>query len=434
MLGAVNPELQKNLGRLVLVLFYGGLLAGLALLTSHPALRDEATIVPSLGPAKSVEIDEGDAVFQISHQLSRYRIAGPDSAVIAALHHSLNSGNSLALRVHMDGARFGEYSDTPEYWIESVEYLGKTHGPYRAHIRWSWRDISDEQAGLLRGVGLENAWRYEEAVKALDIALSDDGLSDGKLAIAYQTRGSALESLAYPDHRDINDRDDALLLRALEDFRRAAQLDPSDYRNVHWQAGVAASLGGYREALALYEDVRRRWPDQYFRVAIARGATYRQMGEFDDALRELDTLVAAHGPQKGMMFHYHRGATLNKLARYAEAAKDFTAGLENQPDFPWAFVGRACAEAQQGDIAHAVEDQRHALELVDRKAKLDSKVAVLDRRDGMAKVLQDLEAAQRSAPETPSAAGCAEFFTGPQNMHRERSPLFKSAAATVTVE
>jgi tetratricopeptide (TPR) repeat protein len=425
MLSAVKPDSRKNLTWLLTGLFYAALVAGLAALTSHPSLRNETTIVTAMGNAISVKVDEGDAVFWLPPPSPNYRIAGPDPEVTAALNASERTGNALSLHVHLDGARFVEYSDTPEYWIESVEYLGKTYGPYRARIRWSWRGMSAAEAGLLKGLAFDNAWRYDEAVKALDVPLAHDDLGERKLALAYRTRGNAQESLAYPPGHQINDRDDALLMRALNDYRHAAKLDPSDFRAVHWQGLVTTSLGAYDDALALFDEAARRWPDQFFRVAIARGATYRQMGNYDAALRELDRLVEKHGPQRGMMFHYHRGWTLNKLERYAEAVKDFTAGFESQPDFTWAFVGRACSYAQLGDIAHAVEDQRRALELWDQMAKLDATARNdKNRRARLAGTLQDLETALRTAPKTPTSAACVELFDSPTNSHREISRQF----------
>jgi tetratricopeptide (TPR) repeat protein len=425
MLGAVNTPLRKNLGRLMHVLFYAALLGGAAALTGHPSLRDETLVVTAMGNARSVKIDEGDAEFWISNYSPRYRIAEPSPEVVAALRQSEKTGNSLSLHVQLNGARFAEFSDTPEFWVESAEYLGKTYGPFRARIRRSWREMSAAQAGLLRGLAFENAWRHDDAVKALDVALADESLSDGKLSLAYRTRGSALESLAYPPGSHLNDRDDALLMRALSDYRRAAQLDPSDYRAVHWQASVAASLGAYDEAQALYEEVGRRWPDQFFRVAIARGATYREMGDYDAALNELDAMVKEHGRQDGMMFHYHRGSTLTKLARYEEAVQDFTAGLETQPDYTWAFVARACAYAQQGDIAHAVNDLRRALELWSAFTKLDDSRGARERFDQLTALMQELETALQSAPETPTAASCEHVFDSPTNSHRELSRQFK---------
>jgi tetratricopeptide (TPR) repeat protein len=420
MLAAVKPELRNKLNRWSTALFYAALVGGLAVLTSHPTLRDEKSVVTIRGQAQSVVMDEADAVFRLSSQPPNYRIAEPDPAVVAALRNSERSGNSISLHVHLNGARFAEFSDTPEFWVESAEHLGKSYGPFHERIRWSWRAMSAAQASLLRGLAFDEALHYEDAVKALDVALAG-GLGDGKRALAYRTRGDALESLAYPPGRRLNDRDDALLARALGDFRRAAQLDPSDFRAVGWQGAINASLGAYQEALAVYEDVARRWPDQYFQVAISRGATFRQMGDYGAALRELDTLVKEHGPQDGMKFHYHRGWTLNKLARYAEAEKEFTAGMANQPDYLWAFAKRACAYAQQGDIAHAVNDQRRAVELWDDVKRDATAISDADTRARLDSVLQNLEAALRTAPRTPSAAACVDLFEGPTLSHREKS-------------
>lgn len=68
--------------------------------------------------------------------------------------------------------------------------------------------------GLLRGYALEEAWRHDEAVKALDSSIESGSLRGARLALAYLTRGDALDSQAYPDGRALNDRDDRLLVRA----------------------------------------------------------------------------------------------------------------------------------------------------------------------------------------------------------------------------
>jgi tetratricopeptide (TPR) repeat protein len=424
----VTPELRKKLDQAFTALFYAALLAGLAVMTSHPVLRDE-TIVSTIGVANAVKTDDGDAAFRISHQVPRYHIMGPDSAVMDALRASSESGNSVTLRVHLDGARFRENSDVPNYWIESVEYLGRTYGPYDARIRWSWRKMTAAPAALLRAVAFEQANRSDDALKSAEIALAGGSLSEGKLALAQRTRGHALQSVAYPPGSQINDRDDALLMRALQDIREAARLDPSESRDVFGQGYISVSLGAYPEALALYAEAGRRWPEMYYRAAISRGAAYREMGDYTSALNELDTLVKAHGPQDGMMYHYHRGWTLTKLARYAEAEKEFTDGLKTQPDYLWASVGRACARAEQGHVSDAIQDQTRALELWDRDAKVDASMRKnAAQRLQLAQALQELDAALSAGPEMPSSAACANLFSTPTTARKERCRLFVPAA------
>jgi tetratricopeptide (TPR) repeat protein len=61
-----------------------------------------------------------------------------------------------------------------------------------------------------------------------------------------------------------------------------------------------------------------------------------------------------------MMFHYHRGWTLNLLGRYEEAVAEFTEGLKTQPDYQGAFDRRACAYARLGRLPEALADRQRA--------------------------------------------------------------------------
>lgn len=425
MLLAVGQKLNRILGIVPLAVLVSAIVGFWVYMTSLPALRDVA-MVTALGVAHSVEVSDGDAWFVLQGNRARYGVARPDDGVLNLLRASEATGNAVSLQVHLDGARFGVTSNDPEYWVRSVEYLGKRHGEFDARIRWSWRDMAPGDADLLRGFALQEAWRYEDAVKALDSSIDARSLEGDRLALAHLTRGDALGSMAYSTGHTINDRDDRLLVRAIADFRQAAALDPSDHRPLLWQGNAARSLGAYDEALALYEEVERRWPEQYFRPAILRGATYRQIGKFDAALQALDTLVKEHGPQHGMMYHYHRGWTLNELQRYPEAVKEFTAGLQTQPDYVGALAARSCAYAQQGKIERALADQKLALKNWDIVDRLSTRTAdSADRRAEFENILRKLEEALQSAPNSPNDAPCDDSSDGPLLKKRERSPLFE---------
>lgn len=429
MLLAVSQKLNRTLGHVLPALLFAAVVSFWVYVTSLPVLRDQ-TMVTALGIAHSVEVRDGDAWFWLQGNRARYGIARPDDGVLNLLRASEETGNAVSLQVHLDGARFGLVTNDPEYWVHSVEYLGKPHGKFEARIRWSWRDMAPGGAGLLRGFALQEAWRPEDAVNALNPSIEANSLQGARLALAYLTRGDALNSMAYPSGHAFRDRDDRLLVRAIADFRQAAALDPSDHRALFWQGNAARSLGAYEEALALYDEVERRWPEQYFRAAILRGATYRQIGKFDAALRELDALVKEHGPQDGMMYHYHRGWTLNELQRYPEAVKEFSAGLRSQPDYIGALGARSCAYAQQGKIERAIADQKLALEKWQVVARLSpTNKHSPDRRAEFENILSKLQVALQSAPNAPNDAPCDDTSDSPLIKRRKRSPLFEPAGA-----
>jgi tetratricopeptide (TPR) repeat protein len=407
------------------LLILAAIAAYLAYLTSKPGLRHETGVVSAIASVRGIQERTADVWFWINGNSARYAIRRPGEDVIEALRASESSGNAVTLRVHLEGARFADLSDSPEYWVQSVEYLGRRYGEFEPRIRWSWRNLGPGDAGLLRGFALGEATRHDEAVKAFDSAIGSNSLRGKRLALAHLYRGDALDSQAYPSAGPINERGDRYLVRAIDDFRRASALDTSDHRPLLWEANASRTLGAYDEALSLYGEIERRWPDQYFRATIARSATYRLMGRPDEALDELDRMVKKHGSQDGMMYHYHRGWTLNALQRYAEAAEEFSAGIASQPDFAWAFMKRACAFAQMGEKPRAIADVKTAIDILGRRLDdPDASNAIAQQRARLDEVLRNLEDARQPARAALDAT-CSEGFVGPDFQRRERSELFK---------
>ena len=175
------------------------------------------------------------------------------------------------------------------------------------------------------------------------------------------------------------------------------------------------SLGAYPEALALYDEAEKRFPERYFRIAIVRGSTARQLGDYPRALHALDELVAKHGPQDGMMYHYHRAQTMIRLDRFADAVTEASAGIEDQPDYAWAFVARACAQSSlnQSDAARSDLDQALRLFQADQgRIPSDHFAAIISE---LAQIRENLE------PGAP----CRVFGREPGESRRERSAQLK---------
>jgi tetratricopeptide (TPR) repeat protein len=108
-----------------------------------------------------------------------------------------------------------------------------------------------------------------------------------------------------------------------------------------------------------------------------------------------------------MMFHYHRGWTLNRLGRYEEAIAEFDEGLKTQPDYPGAFDRRACAYAMLGRLPEALADRQRAnAEMSDFWSRPNqSPVSRHDRR-WAEDVVKALEAAIASGSQEPMSAPC----------------------------
>ncbi len=129
-------------------------------------------------------------------------------------------------------------------------------------------------------------------------------------------------------------------------------------------ARLLADLGGYDEAMAIYQAIGLRWPEEAFEIAIRTGALFRKQGRYREALAALDTYVAQAGPREGMRIRYHRGWTLQLLDRTAEAVTELDRGLESQPDYPFAYFMRSCAHARLGHLREALADQERGLDLL----------------------------------------------------------------------
>jgi hypothetical protein len=122
-----------------------------------------------------------------------------------------------------------------------------------------------------------------------------------------------------------------------------------------------------------------------------------------------------------MPYRYHRGWTLVRLGRYADAEATFTAGLEQQPDFGWARVGRACARSAQGKLTEALADLEDAiadLEPADGVAYTPLQKQSLEKTRIVAKHLRQVTA---HPSEMPPAEPC-RLFLDPLDRARARSP------------
>src|SRR3712207_5858051 len=172
--------------------------------------------------------------------------------------------------------------------------------------------------------------RPQDSLGVLGEALRMGGLSPRLRALALKLRGEAAEDQAH-EHESASPSFDRLMAEALADFRSWVAVAPEDT-----DAKIAVSralnyLGAYDEAIALLEALARVAPERAFDIAIRTGAIYRQQGQYERALRQLDdyaagAYAAGAGENLGMRFHYHRAWTLMLLHRDREAADEVDVG------------------------------------------------------------------------------------------------------------
>lgn len=419
---------MKTLLKIALTAIFGLLLGReIALWLTPPAeLRGETRILTTLGSIDWTRSSRGEVRIALRNSDNLYRAEiDPRLPIRGALLDEKSSEKMLVLRIYLDRARFNTRENRAEYWVESLTYEGKTYGRFPLPAPGGEATVTADIAGLLRGVALEDAELHAEAERALGLAISNGTLGGKPLALAYRMRGNAREYQAYPRGGDVNDRDDQLLVNAAHDYRQAATLDPDDRRNIVGEGRTLDKLGAYAESLAIQDEILRRWPEELFRVQIRRSATYRKMGDYPAALRTLDDLVTEHGPQRSMMFHYHRGRTLLGLKDYRGAVSAFSTGLENQPDYFWAYAKRACAYGNLGEIEKGLADLRRGRELWAAysagSSAVESQQKMLDAIDAS---IREFEAAMQPKPHPIEPRSCADPDSSPSGAERERSRLF----------
>lgn len=257
-------------------------------------------------------------------------------------------------------------------------------------------DPKDWQSWLERGKEFNSRDQFARAIADLDKAIA---LND-KSAPAYYSRGLALISI-YLDDRGKNGRDanKEKLLRAMADYSRAVEIEPSAEILKHRANGFVL-LGSQRDANgdldhalkldpkyrpALLDRAKYHLDAQEFEPAIAlatrvlegapktpRAAAIRARalagsGKHAAALVDFDAAVLAE--PKDHQLRFDRGYLLLEYLSKMDNAKDraiadFTAAMAIEPDNGFSYLNRARAYQRLDKHALALEDFAVAIRLL----------------------------------------------------------------------
>lgn len=255
----------------------------------------------------------------------------------------------------------------PSYVVRTVVYGGQTiAGDILAEPRDA-RTISSSQDkaefALARGLAYYHAGQTTKALPLLGQAL-DFNLAPELKILGLKARSSALEDDILAREKPGNARDRGLYA-ALQDARAWRKAAPDNADAAINEAWLLSMLGGYDDALAVYADASKRWPDENWRTYRGIGAVYRRMGRLQESLDWIDKLGALPDMKNTMPYRYHRGWTLDEMGRYDEAIAEYTEGMKAQPDYDGAFWRRSCAYAATGQLELALYDIRTARKLRD---------------------------------------------------------------------
>jgi tetratricopeptide (TPR) repeat protein len=349
--------------------------------------------------------DENGGWFQFSYSHQRFRLpADPEVAqpLIDVLVEASRRSTTLRVRYDAWAGRADPAGGFVEYPLCALSVpTGASIGDEAANCPASAAPPADSmESALSRGLAL-TATQPAQARQLLGRALDDSRLAGALRAVALEARGEAAASIAssLPFASEAFDR---AVADGLADDRAWLANAPDDVEAHYTVSRVLADLGGYAEAEAVYRGIGRRWPDEAFNVAVRTGALYRRQGRYGEALRMLDDFARRSGPQDGMKFHFHRAWTLTLLERPQEAVEELRQGLLGQPDYPFAYLMRACAYGRLGRIEEALADQERGLELIRGDAEeagpfFTSQLAIAEAAAG---TLRQLAAARRPTPTT----------------------------------
>lgn len=347
--------------------------------------------------------------------------AGPQRDMFLRLFAAAaETGVSLRLRIDAGAGRLSADGSLVQYPLCSIAAGGGASFGDEAR-NCPRRASASSAAERLLALGIAQVFEHPEAARqSLATALAaTPALPVRAQALALGFRGEAAESAAqnFPEGSADQDR---LIAEALADFRRQVALAPDEPEPRYAVARMLLMLGGYGEALRVYDAIGRRWPGEAFNIAIRTGALYRQQGDHARALRQLDDHARAYpGSATGMRFHYHRAWTLMTLNRFEEAGREIEQGFVSQPDYSSAYQLRSCIRARLGQMQEALADQQRALELLEAIAAQPTESLRVEIARSRAIVDSLREALARGERTLLTACGMWDRWTRP----RSPSPL-----------
>jgi tetratricopeptide (TPR) repeat protein len=210
-------------------------------------------------------------------------------------------------------------------------------------------------------------------------------------------------------------------LAALRDYQKLDTMRSPSSESRLDTGIILEELGDYDGAEAQYNAIPRASEGDDFRATIRLAAVARARGQLDRSLELINGLAVRHGPQTGMRYHYHRGWTLNAMGRFDEAIVDFTAGLETQPDYYWAYLRRACAYAGSGRLEYALSDLESGMAILRRTYgdRTPETRGDLTRALEIQSMLKNKLAAGDGAPSADACGG----YPHDRSKARAKSPL-----------
>jgi tetratricopeptide (TPR) repeat protein len=148
--------------------------------------------------------------------------------------------------------------------------------------------------------------------------------------------------------------------QALARIRQLAEAHPTQVR-VLLELGLTLSVWGRApaEALPWFDRVLELAPG-HLTTRLHRALTLARLGRHTEAVADFNA-VESVGHRKLLILSAKRAESLRALGQHAEAERDWTRALAEDPGNPWLLQQRAQARAQLGRLAEAIQDLTDAL-------------------------------------------------------------------------
>ena len=148
--------------------------------------------------------------------------------------------------------------------------------------------------------------------------------------------------------------------RALALVRQLAEAHPTQVR-VLLEMGLTLGIWGRApaEALPWFDRILELAPG-HLTTRLHRALTLARLGRHTEAVAEFD-VVESMGHRRQPILYVKRAESLRALDRHAEAERDWTKALAEDPGNPWLLHQRAQARALLGRLMEAVQDLSDAL-------------------------------------------------------------------------
>ncbi len=189
--------------------------------------------------------------------------------------------------------------------------------------------------------------------------------------------------------------------KAIADFERSADIDPTSPHVFHALAegyrargDHAAAIRAYTEAIELDEEE----PNSFF----YRASAHMEAGDFGAAIADFSTAIRLD-PEEAE-FYNARAIASAAAGDHDLAIDDYGFAIERSSEFALAYANRADSRLALGDVAGAIDDYGSALDLApDDAVTLYKRAAALRDSGDHAAALADFSRLVELVPEEPDA-------------------------------